>query len=65
MLVAERAGDQLVVTKLDRLGRSLEHLIEIAKLLQAREWIWSEVVPSGVELVVAVLPPSSAAVGSV
>jgi DNA invertase Pin-like site-specific DNA recombinase len=36
MLVAERAGDQLVVTKLDRLGRSLEHLIEIAKLLQAR-----------------------------
>jgi DNA invertase Pin-like site-specific DNA recombinase len=36
LLVAERAGDQLVVTKLDRLGRSLEHLIEIAKLLQAR-----------------------------
>src|SRR5450755_4854160 len=33
LLVAERAGDQLVVTKLDRLGRSLEHLIEIAKLL--------------------------------
>ena len=36
LLVAERAGDQLVVTKLDRLGRSLEHLSEIAKLLQAR-----------------------------
>ena len=36
LLVAERAGDQLVVTKLDRLGRSLEHLIELAKLLQAR-----------------------------
>jgi DNA invertase Pin-like site-specific DNA recombinase len=36
LLVAERAGDQLVVTKLDRLGRSLEHLIELSKLLQAR-----------------------------
>jgi predicted site-specific integrase-resolvase len=31
-----RAGDQLVVTKLDRLGRSLEHLIGLAKDLQAR-----------------------------
>jgi len=31
-----RAGDQLVITKLDRLGRSLEHLIELSKLLQAR-----------------------------
>src|SRR4249920_1819226 len=30
-----RAGDQLVVTKLDRLGRSLEHLIELSKQLQA------------------------------
>lgn len=28
---------RLVVTKLDRLGRSLEHLIELAKLLQDRE----------------------------
>jgi Resolvase, N terminal domain len=31
-----RAGDQLVVTKLDRLGRSLEHLIDLSKDLQAR-----------------------------
>lgn len=38
-----RAGDQLVVTKLDRLGRSLEHLIELSKQLQTR----------GVDLVVA------------
>lgn len=30
------AGDQLVVTKLDRLGRSLEHLIDLSKDLQAR-----------------------------
>src|SRR5438046_1872959 len=34
--MANRAGDQLVVTKLDRLGRSLEHLIELSKDLQAR-----------------------------
>ncbi len=31
-----RAGDQLVVTKLDRLGRSLEHLIDLSNDLQAR-----------------------------
>jgi DNA invertase Pin-like site-specific DNA recombinase len=37
LLSANRAGDQLVVTKLDRLGRSLEHLIELAKTLEARE----------------------------
>jgi DNA invertase Pin-like site-specific DNA recombinase len=36
LLSANRVGDQLVVTKLDRLGRSLEHLIELSKLLQAR-----------------------------
>ena len=31
-----RAGDQVVVTKLDRLGRSLEHLITLSANLQAR-----------------------------
>jgi DNA invertase Pin-like site-specific DNA recombinase len=31
-----RSGDQLVVTKLDRLGRSLEHLIDLSNDLQAR-----------------------------
>ena len=36
LLSANRDGDQLVVTKLDRLGRSLEHLIEISKGLDAR-----------------------------
>ena len=36
LLSANRSGDQLVVTKLDRLGRSLEHLIELAKHLQKR-----------------------------
>ena len=36
LLSANRVGDQVVVTKLDRLGRSLEHLIELAKLLQTR-----------------------------
>jgi DNA invertase Pin-like site-specific DNA recombinase len=36
LLSANRAGDQLVVTKLDRLGRSLDHLIQLAKGLQAR-----------------------------
>ena len=36
-LHAARAGDQLVITKLDRLGRSLEHLIELSKDLQQRE----------------------------
>ncbi len=30
------AGDQLVVTKLDRLGRSLEHLIGLSRNLQGR-----------------------------
>jgi len=36
LLVATRAGDQLVITKLDRLGRSLEHLIALSKQLQAK-----------------------------
>ncbi|MEV6139061.1 recombinase family protein [Nocardia sp. NPDC051990] len=36
LLVANRPEDQLVVTKLDRLGRSLEHLIELSKTLQDR-----------------------------
>ena len=36
LLSANRAGDQLVITKLDRLGRSLEHLIELSNTLQAR-----------------------------
>src|SRR5438876_753654 len=34
-LLVARAGDQLVVTKLDRLGRSLEHLIGLSNSLQA------------------------------
>jgi DNA invertase Pin-like site-specific DNA recombinase len=36
LLSANRTGDQLVVTKLDRLGRSLEHLIELSRKLQGR-----------------------------
>jgi hypothetical protein len=36
LLVANRPKDQLVVTKLDRLGRSLEHLIELSKTLHDR-----------------------------
>jgi DNA invertase Pin-like site-specific DNA recombinase len=36
LLVAHRPGDQLVVTKLDRLGRSLEHLIDLSVQLQER-----------------------------
>ena len=35
-LLVAREGDQLVVTKLDRLGRSLENLIELSKQLQER-----------------------------
>jgi DNA invertase Pin-like site-specific DNA recombinase len=31
-----REGDQLVITKLDRLGRSLDHLIQLSKQLQAQ-----------------------------
>jgi DNA invertase Pin-like site-specific DNA recombinase len=36
LLSANRKGDQLVITKLDQLGRSLEHLIELSKDLQTR-----------------------------
>ncbi|RIJ78116.1 recombinase family protein [Nakamurella silvestris] len=36
LLSANRAGDQLVITKLDRLGRSLEHLIDLSTTLQDR-----------------------------
>jgi DNA invertase Pin-like site-specific DNA recombinase len=36
-LLVARAGDRLVVTKLDRLGRSLEHLIALSKELQVRD----------------------------
>ena len=35
-LLVAREGDQLVVTKLDRLGRSLDHLIVLSNELQAR-----------------------------
>jgi DNA invertase Pin-like site-specific DNA recombinase len=36
LLSASRPGDQLVVTKLDRLGRSLEHLIQLSGELERR-----------------------------
>ncbi|MET3812159.1 recombinase family protein [Arthrobacter sp. UYEF3] len=36
LLSANRAGDQLVVTKLDRLGRSLENLIDLSNTLKER-----------------------------
>jgi DNA invertase Pin-like site-specific DNA recombinase len=37
LLSANRTGDQLVITKLDRLGRSLEHLIELSNQLQTKK----------------------------
>ncbi len=36
-LLGTRAGDQLVVIKVDRLGRSRGHLIEPARMLQQRQ----------------------------
>ncbi|MEV6322724.1 recombinase family protein [Nocardia sp. NPDC051787] len=36
LLVANRPGDQLVVTKLDRLSRTLEHLIVLSRELERR-----------------------------
>lgn len=36
LIAAGRPGDQLVVTKLDRLGRSLEHLMDLSNDLQHR-----------------------------
>lgn len=36
LLSVNRAGDQLVVTKLDRLGRSMENLIDLSKTLHDR-----------------------------
>jgi len=37
VLRISRKGDQLVVTKLDRLGRSLEHLMALSEQLQAKQ----------------------------
>ncbi len=34
-----KAGDSLVIWRLDRLGRSLKHLIEIVKELNGRKWV--------------------------
>jgi DNA invertase Pin-like site-specific DNA recombinase len=36
-LLVAREGDQIVVTRLDRLGRSLENLIELSKQLQVKK----------------------------
>ncbi len=36
-LMVAREGDQIVATRLDRLGRSLENLIELSKQLQAKK----------------------------
>jgi DNA invertase Pin-like site-specific DNA recombinase len=36
LLSASRVGDQIVIAKLDQLGRSLEHFLESSRLLQPR-----------------------------
>ena len=42
-LLAARRGDQLVVTRLDRLGRSLANLIELSAMLQERGIWWCSI----------------------
>ncbi len=39
LLVDIRAGDTIVIWKLDRLGRSLKHLVElVGKLAERKNW---------------------------
>ncbi len=52
-LLVARQGDQLVVTKLDRLGRSLEHLSVLANDLRARG-VDSVVIDQGIDTSTAV-----------
>ena len=52
-LLKARAGDQLVVTRLDRLGRSLANLMELSELLRQRE-IDPVVLEQGVDISTAV-----------
>jgi DNA invertase Pin-like site-specific DNA recombinase len=63
LLSANRAGDQLIVTKLDRLGRSLEHLIELANLLQARQ-VDLVVLDQGIDGTVRLTSPDGGPEGS-
>jgi DNA invertase Pin-like site-specific DNA recombinase len=52
-LLVARAGDQLVVTKLDRLGRSLAHLIDLAARLQ-RDGVDLVVLDQGIDTSTAI-----------